>query len=396
MNTFHGYLRKKGPAGIRNVVLVISGDLCCNPWSKEIAAPFENCWALLHKHGVGNYAPDRKLFKRLISGITVHPNVAGFVFVSSGNEDHTPDEILTEAEKAGKSYSVVSAKQIKGGAELIRKGKQYAGRLVKEASQTVRVAVGIDRLRIGLNCAGTDTVSAETVHVVCGKAADLITVQGGTVVVSETPDLIGLGDDLFDRCERKSDRVKLMTFLKNHEKRLSATGEKIDDIEMVAFNVDGGLETLRQKAYVSIKKAGTGAIREVVEYGQIPSKTGLVFMDGAAMTDFVLTGYMGAGIHIMINTCGAGEGNKMPFTVGADTPSPILPVLKMTGSTEHFRQKINRIDFNAATLLTGREDKENAAIRLLRMIIAKASGKTTRTEIGQDFLLNIPVQYPQA
>ena len=101
--TFRGYPRKNGPAGIRNVVLVISGDLCCNPWSREIAAPFDNCWALMHKHGVGNYAPDRILFMRLLSGITVHPNVAGFVLVSSGNEDHKPEELTAQAKKNGQT-----------------------------------------------------------------------------------------------------------------------------------------------------------------------------------------------------------------------------------------------------------------------------------------------------
>ena len=94
MITFRGYPRNNGPPGIRNIVLVISGDISCNPWSKEIASNFENCYALLHKHGLGNYAPDRKLIMRLLSGITVHPNVAGFVLVLSGSEDY--NDILAQ------------------------------------------------------------------------------------------------------------------------------------------------------------------------------------------------------------------------------------------------------------------------------------------------------------
>ncbi|MBN1294561.1 MAG: UxaA family hydrolase, partial [Candidatus Latescibacteria bacterium] len=153
MITYQGYPRQYGPPGIRNTVLVISGDLCCNQWSKEIAAPFDNCYALTHKHGVGNYAPDRRLFLRLISGITVNPNVAGFVLVSSGNEDHTVEEIAATAKKAGRKFHVVSAKDIKNTATLLRRGKKYAGQLVKYASDTERVKTGIENLRIGLNCA---------------------------------------------------------------------------------------------------------------------------------------------------------------------------------------------------------------------------------------------------
>ncbi|MCE5252158.1 UxaA family hydrolase [bacterium] len=396
MNTFRGYPRKNGPAGIRNVVLVISGDLCCNPWSKAIAAPFDNCYALMHKHGVGNYAPDRVLFRRLLSGITTHPNVAGFVFVSSGNEDHTPAEILEAARRTGKPFHVVSVKTLKGGAALVRQGRKHADRLVRESLRAERVETGIDQLRIGLNCAGTDTASAQSSNLVCGAVTDRLSGAGATVVLSETPDLIGLESELFDRCESEPDRKKLREFVRYREARLTATGEKADDIEMVAFNVEGGLATLRQKAHVSILKAGTGTFSEIIGYGQAPSKSGLVFMDGPAMTDFVLTGFMGAGVHIMLNTCGEGPGNTMPFTVGADMPSPILPVVKITGSATYFRQRANRIDFDSSALLTGAEDKNHAADRLIRMIVDVASGKPTQTEKGQDYLLNIPMQFHQA
>ena len=396
MVTFRGYTRKTGPAGIRNSVLIVSGDLCCNPWSREIAAPFENANALLHKHGVGNYAPDRALFKRLLTGITVHPNVFGFVFVSSGNEDHTPDEMCAAAKEAGKPFHIVTVKGSKSGDSLLREGKAFAEQLSREAAGKERIDVPASELRFGLNCAGTDTISGETVHVVLGAASDKITAAGGTVVFSETPDLIGLGDDLFDRCVTDTDRERLRGFYDARIERLSATGEKIDDIEMVAFNVDGGLKTLKQKAGVSILKVGTGKIAEVVEYCGIPSKRGLVFMDGAAMTDFVLTGYMGAGIHLMINTCGAGEGNTMPFTVGADMPSPVLPVYKMTGSAAHFKERSNRIDFDAATIIEGEEDVERAAGRLIEVLLATASGKETATEPAGDYFLNIPVGFHQA
>lgn len=396
MITFRGYRRKNGTVGIRNVVLIISGDLCCNPWSREIAAPFDSCHALLHKHGVGNYAPDRELVFRLLSGITVHPNVAGFVVVSSGNEDYSPETLAGKAKKAGIPFHIVSARKEKSASAVLRKGKRHAERLVREASAARRTTAGIDSLHIGLNCAGTDLDSAKTSHLILAEVVDRITAEGGTVVASELPDLIGIENVLFERCESPSVRSALAAFMEKRKRLLSATGEKIDDIEMVAFNVDGGLTTLEKKARVSILKTGSVTIREAFEYGSVPSKNGLVFMDGPAMTDFVMTGYMGAGVHLMINTCGSGQGNKMPFTVGADMPSPILPIIKMTGNTAFYRQRINKIDFDAATLLDGREDVHHAARRFERMILITASGKTARTESGGDYLLNIPVRFPQA
>jgi len=394
--TFKGYARPSGPAGIRNIVLVIAGDLCCNPWAEEIAAPFENCFALLHKHGVGNYAPDRALFKRLIGGVTVNPNVAGFVFVSSGNEDHPPGEILARAREAGRKYSVVSIRELRSGATLVRKGKMLASRLVREALDARRVPAGFDQLRIGLNCAGTDTASATSSNLVTGLLSDRIVAADGTVVFSETPDYIGLGEKLFGRCETASGAEKLRRVYEERKRLLAATGEKIDDIEMVGFNTEGGLKTLGQKAAVSILKAGTAGIAEVVNYGVTSSKTGLVFMDGPAITDFVMTGLMSAGAHLMVSTVGAGEGNRMPFLVGADFPSPILPVIKVTGSTEAYNQKVNKIDFNAAVVRDGAKSAEQAADDLFGKLAAIVNGRAARTESRRDYYLNIPVRYHQA
>ena len=135
----------------------------------------------------------------LLSGITVHPNVAGFVLVLSGSEDYHPSELTIKANRLGKSFFIVSAQEEKSAAMLIRKGKTYTDRLVRESLQTKRVNVDINSLRIGLNCAGTDKVSAQTSNLVCGAAVDRIVKDGWTVVASEIPDLIGLGSKYFDR-----------------------------------------------------------------------------------------------------------------------------------------------------------------------------------------------------
>lgn len=392
MQTFRGFPRVTGPAGIRNVVLVVSGDLCCNPWSKDIASHFPGCCALLHKHGVGNYAPDRLLFRRLITGITLNPNVSGLVFVSSGNEDHSPEEMLAAAREAGKPCHVVSARSVASSGAVIARGTAYAEDLVHRASAEQRVPCDIAELRIGLNCAGTDTVSGDIVHPVLGYAVDRLVEQRGTAILTETSDLIGLDDLLFNRCVDTDDRSRLVAMYESRRKILAASGEKIDDIELVAFNREGGLTSLRHKAEVAIRKSGDAPIVEVVDYGVVPVKRGLVFMDGPAMTDFVMTGLMSAGAHMMINTCGAGEGNKMPFTVGADTPSPILPAFKMTGSPAYYAEPSNRIDFNAATGLTIEETAE----RLLEAIAGAASGTPVKTEAGRDCFLNIPTKFHQA
>jgi altronate dehydratase large subunit len=177
---------------------------------------------------------------------------------------------------------------------------------------------------------------------------------------------------------------------------LAATGEEADDLEMVAFNVEGGLKTLREKAKVSILKAGSTAIQEVIAFGERPTRTGLIFMDGPAFTDFALTGLMSAGAHLTVSACGEGPANAMPFLVGSDAPNPMMPVLKVTASTEHFRRRANQIDFDTGAVLAGREAPSHAAARLVRRILAVASGDPTRTESIRDYLVPMPMSHPQA
>ena len=80
------------------------------------------------------------------------------------------------------------------------------------------------------------------------------------MLLSETPDLIGVEKELFERCGDSRDRKNLEQLFASHKHRLAATGECPDDLEMVAFNVAGGLKTLRDKARVSLMKAGGGPI----------------------------------------------------------------------------------------------------------------------------------------
>ena len=43
MKAFRGFLRKHGPAGIRNHVLIISAELACSPWAAMRRTCSVNC-----------------------------------------------------------------------------------------------------------------------------------------------------------------------------------------------------------------------------------------------------------------------------------------------------------------------------------------------------------------
>ena len=45
-------------------------------------------------------------------------------------------------------------------------------------------------------------------------------------------------------------------------------------------NMDGGMTSIREKSLVCIVKAGSRPIKEVIGYGEIPTKKGVILLDG--------------------------------------------------------------------------------------------------------------------
>ena len=396
MSDFSGFSRKHGPAGIRNHVLVVSGEIACNPWTLDAASRVEGACALTHKCGAGNIGPDRDVFSRLLSGAMTHPSVFGAVLIASGNEDYVPSALAQTVRRTGRAARVVSAKRIACNTALIVRAAALARDMANKARRALRTPADLSALRIGLNCAGTDIRSRDTSNAVCGAAMDWLVGRGATVLLTEVPEMIGAEKSLFARCASTRVRTKLARAIREQKGRLQAAGPSVDDNEMCRFNREGRLSTLKQKAGISILKAGTTPINEVVEYGRAPSRTGLVVMDGPALTDFVVTGFLGAGAHLMVNCCGVGPANRMPFAVGADAEPPMMPVLKVTGSSKHARDRTCRIDFDAGSAL---KDPKAVAVlgrKLAMQIVRVASGKTTRTERACDFLMNVPLRHHQA
>jgi altronate dehydratase len=402
---FLGYSRSFGPPGIRNLVLVLSAELSCNPWVTQLVAsragagdspPGVELCGIVHKQGLGNFREDRERFQRVLEGLVRHPNVGAVALVSSGNEGIDTGRLLELAEQSGRPATVLSPLRSGSGSALLQAGGSWLSRSAGMLGGVSRAPHPLQALRVGLNCAGTDLASGRTSNLACGVAMDMVAGGGGTVILSEVPEMIGLGEALYDRCASAEVAEALRAAVQRQERYLSADGADPSENELCPFNVQGGLGSLQEKARISVLKGGSGPILEVTAYGQPPRATGLTVMDGPAMTDFVLTGLLGAGAQLMINCCGGGPANLMPVMVGADSAPTIMPVIKCCGSSRHAASEENRIDMDAGRLLERPELLETVALELVDKILRTASGEHTRTEEGGIFWMNFPLRYHQA
>ncbi len=396
MNTFMGFARQHGPPGIRNHVLVVPAELSANPWASEVAARIAGCCALSHVNGLGTFGTDIKTFARVMRGVVTHPNVFGVVIIASGNEDYSVARLVNAAKAGGRRAYLVTPKSNARSTTLIDKAVRHAGQLVQQANKQKRTAVAAGRLIIGLNCAGTDNLSAGTSNAVCGAAMDRLVERGATVILAETPELIGLGSALYRRAASPAVRNKLRRVIDHHRRRLTAGGQNVSERELCRFNRQGRVVKLNEKSRISVLKGGATAIKEVVDYGKPPRRTGLVVMDSPAMSDFVIAGLLGAGAQLMVNCIGAGPANRMPFIVGASGPTPIMPVLKISGSASESAWPTNRIDFNAGRPGRLGDNVDTLADRFVALLGRTCTGTSTRTETGREFFINLPIYLPQA
>ena len=395
---FNGYPRKTGPPGIRNTVLLVAGCLECNAWVTAAATELGEAGicAVTHKSGMGNIGADRDTFRSIMRGLATHPNVAGIVVIGSGNEDDAPALLVEAARAAGRRASLVRARSISSSGSLLRRARERARSFADEAAGAERIQVPLGELRIGLNCAGTDTSSARTSNAACGVAADRLVRGGATVVLSETSEMFGVSEEFLARCSTVTVRRRLEAAIRRQARRLQAAGAAPEQGALCRFNLEGGVTSTLRKADISVMKGGTSPVVEVCAYGSVPARRGLVVMDGPAMTDFVVCGHLGAGTHMMVNCCGVGPANRLPAMVGADAVPPFMPVVKVTGSSSCFRGAANRIDFDAGLLLEHPDRVEELGDALFEKLAAVASGERTRTELPGGYFVNFPLRHHQA
>ncbi len=133
-------------------------------------------------------------------------------------------------------------------------------------------------------------------------------------------------------------------------------------------NRQGGITTLEDKSCGCVQKGGTAPIMDVIGYGDQVVTKGLNMLYGPGNDLVSATAMTAAGAHMVLFTTGRGT----PFGAPA-------PTLKIATNSQLAEKKKGWIDFDAGPVADG-ESIEDAAGRLLDLVIKVAGGQKTRTE----------------
>lgn len=370
METFDGYERPDGSVGIRNYVAVIPTVACANGIVGMIARAVPGVVPIYHGHGCGR-AVEIEMHTRTLAGLGKNPNVAAVLVIGLGCETINAEGLALAISVTGKPVEFLSIQDKGGSRKTAALGMEIVRKMIDDAKRIERKPFGFNRLCVGLECGGSDAFSGVTANPGVGLAADWIVDQGGTVILTETTEMIGTSHILEKRAVSPEVAVEIHRVIAEAEKRADDILGPLASLVISPGNMDGGMSSIREKSLGCIIKGGSRLINEVIDYGTTPAKKGLVIMDGPGYDMESLAGLGATGAQLILFT--TGRGNPAGF--------PLIPVIKVASTRRLYRAMEDDMDINAGVVLEG-ESLEDVSQEIISLAKEVANGRQTKAEIN--------------
>ncbi|OYD46822.1 altronate hydrolase [Sphingobacterium cellulitidis] len=334
---------------------------------------------LNHDMGCGGTRMDSDALCGLLAGYITHPNVAGATVLSLGCQHAQASILKAEIAKRDPKFDkplFVFEQQFEGTEqELMQKAIKSTFTGLVEANKLERTPAGLNKLCIGLECGGSDGFSGISANPTLGYLSDMMVTLGGSVILSEFPELCGVEQELSDRCIDEPTAEKFIHLMRTYNAKAEADGSGFY-MNPSPGNIRDGLITDAIKSAGAAKKGGTSPVAAVVDYPELANQPGLNLLCTPGNDVESTTAEVAAGANIVLFTTG----------LGTPTGNPISPVIKVASNTKVFNKMNDAIDLNCGTIIDGEESIAEAAHRILEYVIAVASGEVTAkaVKLGQD------------
>jgi len=383
-DTFMGFRRPNGKVGTRNYIGIVTSVNCSATAARMIANAFgpdevaaypnvDGVVAFVHGTGCG-MASDGDGFdalQRVMWGYARHPNHAGVLMVGLGCEMNQIDWLLEAMGlKDGPLFQAMNIQDVAGLRKTVEIGIAKVKAMLREANKFVREPCPVSELMVALQCGGSDAMSGITANPALGYACDLLTAQGGTGVLAETPEIYGAEHLLTRRAKDRKTGEKLVSLIRWWEDYTARNKGSMDNNPSPG-NKKGGLTTILEKSLGAAAKGGTTPLNGVYKYAEPVTAKGFTFMDSPGYDPASVTGQIASGCNLVAFTTGRGSafGSK---------PSPCIKI--STNSVMYERMR-DDMDINAGDMLTDGVTLEEKGREIYELLLRVASGEQSKSEM---------------
>ena len=369
------YDRGNGEYGIRNELWIVQTVGCVSGIAKDIIENFKSkydtskidgIYTFSHPFGCSQMGGDLELTRLFLQDMVKHPNAGGVLVLGLGCEENLVSKFRdTLGEYNPKRTKFLVSQEV---SDEIEEGTKLLKELYDEMKDDKRVERGLDCLRIGLKCGGSDGMSGITANPLLGRFSDFLTLNGGTTVLGEVPEMFGAEKLLMARAKDEQTFDEIVNLINTFKKYFKDHNQVIYDNPSPG-NKAGGITTLEDKSLGCVQKGGAAKVSGVLKMGDRIKNNGLNLISTPG-NDLVATTTLGcAGCQMVL------------FTTGRGTPfGGFIPTMKISTNSALYNMKKNWIDFNAGDLVD-KKDMDHLLEDFIDLICDVASGKkTTRNE----------------
>tara|TARA_R110002033_G_scaffold56090_2_gene104944 strand:+ start:23057 stop:24667 length:1611 start_codon:yes stop_codon:yes gene_type:complete len=405
--TFQGYHREDGQVGTENVWLFFPLVFCENRnieilkdiFEKELLKQKESSYQLLlrslvnngaentveegtsrnvfdnidvkfitHPGGCGAIRQDSESLAKLLAGYVNNPNVAGATVLSLGCQNLQisifKDALQAINPELNKPVLIFEQQQMGTVEEMLTAIVKQSFEAIKHANTTKRKPAPLSKLKVGLECGGSDGFSGISANPTLGAVSDILAALQGTAILSEFPELCGVEQELVNRCVDEEKGKKFLELMKNYEKSVVDAGSGFD-MNPSPGNIKDGLITDAMKSAGAAKKGGTSPVVDVLDYGEYITKPGLNLLCTPGNDVESTTAMVGSGANVVLFTTG----------LGTPTGNPIAPIIKVASNTFLAEKMPDIIDIETGAVIRGEKSIDEMADEMLEFIIQVASGE---------------------
>ena len=184
--------------------------------------------ALTHKTGCGmTDGEPLRLLRRTLGGYARHVNFSHVVVLGLGCEVNQLGSMMSEIGLADRVRNM-DIQTMGGTRKTVEAAVAFVREVLAEANAVRREPCPASELTVALQCGGSDGYSGVSANPALGIASDMLVAQGGTVILSETPETYGAEHLLTRRARSREVGEKLVGLMRWWEDYTAREGAEMN------------------------------------------------------------------------------------------------------------------------------------------------------------------------